>query len=242
MDTLRSARFAAVVADIQKRWGNDALVRLSDKADTMSAGVPTGFAPLDSALVGQGLPQGHFTEVAGAFSSGVTTLILSILGHGQAVDDALRTAYIDMTETFDPAYAARCGVMLSRLLLVRPATLDEAFDICGDLIARYGARLLLIDLSLLQPTEIQRALLRTPFRRLQTLLRRSLCVAVCLVRPGDSARRGLMGAQAAVCLLLEKARWIQRRGQIEGCETRLTILKQTTGPTLIPLTLRLRFP
>ncbi len=55
MTSLREARFATVVADIQKRWGTNAIKSLSavHSASEVST-LATGFAELDARLNGGG--------------------------------------------------------------------------------------------------------------------------------------------------------------------------------------------
>jgi recA bacterial DNA recombination protein len=79
---------------------------------------PTGVAALDAAL-GGGLRRGHVSDVAGAPSSGRTTIVVGALAAATARGEA--AALVDAGDTFDPASAAAQGVDLSLLLWVRPA-------------------------------------------------------------------------------------------------------------------------
>ena len=241
LDAVRHARFAAVVTDIQKRWGSDALVTLGKKSAQAAMVLPTGMASLDALLAGGGLPVGQITELIGAFSSGVTTVAFCMLAHAQSTGPGERAAYIDLAHSFDADYAARCQVDLKRLLVVRPSSLDEAFDICGDLVARYGAKMLLIDPSLVTLSEMQRAIAGAAFRRLVTLVRSSVCTVLCLTRPQPGSTRTSLQFHAALSLLLEHTRWIQDRGCVRGCETRVTVLKQKAGPPARRAVLRVAF-
>lgn len=77
---------------------------------------PTGVAELDALLSG-GLPVGAITEMAGAESSGRTSVALSFLAgitRGGSVG-----AWIDVSNMFDPESAAASGVDLSCVLWVR---------------------------------------------------------------------------------------------------------------------------
>ena len=77
---------------------------------------PTGIASLDATRRG-GLPRGQLCEIAGAPSSGRTTLLLRLLaevtGRGEIA------ALIDTSDRLDVAAAVASGVDLARLLWVR---------------------------------------------------------------------------------------------------------------------------
>jgi hypothetical protein len=76
----------------------------------------TGDAEVDAAL-GGGLRRGHLSEIAGAPSSGRSTLAIAALAAAAARGEAV--ALIDTGDTFDPAAAAAHGLSLPRLLWVR---------------------------------------------------------------------------------------------------------------------------
>lgn len=76
----------------------------------------TGFMELDG-LLGGGAPRGEIINCLGGLSAGCTTVGLSIAA--RATQRGERTAYVDASDGFDPAGAARVGVELDRLLWVR---------------------------------------------------------------------------------------------------------------------------
>lgn len=78
--------------------------------------VSSGVAPLDEILNG-GLPIGALTELVGDTCSGRMSLALSFLS--QITSSGKVCAWIDASNTFDPASAASVGVDLKRLLWVR---------------------------------------------------------------------------------------------------------------------------
>src|SRR6185437_14217422 len=78
--------------------------------------VETGIGPLDDLLQG-GLPVSAVSELIGPECSGRTSVALSFLAR---VTDANKVcAWIDVSNTFDPASAAALGVNLKKLLWVR---------------------------------------------------------------------------------------------------------------------------
>lgn len=78
--------------------------------------VSSGVEPLDQLLNG-GLPVGALTELVGETCSGRMSLALSFLSQITAMGKVC--AWIDASNTFDPASAASVGVDLKRLLWVR---------------------------------------------------------------------------------------------------------------------------
>lgn len=105
--------------------------------------LPTGIAPLDTALGNGGLPLGAMAEIFGASGSGKTTLALQMAARAQA--NGVGAAWIDVDRTFDPAYAASLGVALDRLAVVMPESAEEAFEMAGKLAASQAIGLLIVD-------------------------------------------------------------------------------------------------
>ncbi|HEV8242153.1 MAG TPA: hypothetical protein VGS57_22495 [Thermoanaerobaculia bacterium] len=85
--------------------------------------LPTALPAVDPLLAG-GLARACLTELRGALSSGRFGLVLSLLAATTARGEA--AALIDLGDQLDPQEAARCGVVLPRLLWARPQRLREA--------------------------------------------------------------------------------------------------------------------
>jgi recombination protein RecA len=104
--------------------------------------VETGIKPLDELLHG-GLPVGAVSELTGRECSGRTSAALSFLAR---ITEANKVcAWVDVSNTFDPASAAAVGVDLNKLLWVRcgvPQTITE----------RAGRRFLLPEKYLAPPS------------------------------------------------------------------------------------------
>ena len=78
--------------------------------------VPSGIESLDAVLRG-GFPIGAVTEVTGPECSGRTSLAHSFVA--RVIESGKVAAWIDVSDTFDPASAAAAGIDLRRLLWVR---------------------------------------------------------------------------------------------------------------------------
>jgi hypothetical protein len=117
----------------------------------------TGVAALDAAL-GGGLRRGHLSDIAGAASTGRTTFVVQALaaatGRGEAV------AFVDTSDTFDPASAAALGVALPQVLWVRPAAGEGAAAIAlkafGLILQAGGFGLVVLDLADVAPAALRR--------------------------------------------------------------------------------------
>jgi len=106
-----------------------AVWRGGDCARVVVPSVPTGFAELDVLLPGGGWPAGALTEIhverAGV---GELQLIMPAAAHLTRSGRWL-TLVAPPHVPYAPAFAAH-GVMLSRLMLVRPATADDGLWAC----------------------------------------------------------------------------------------------------------------
>ena len=165
----RAQHIQALLAALQHQWGERRIWRGSQiPRDTLSV-LPTDIADLDAALHIGGIPRGKLTELLGRPTSGMTTLALLIVAHTQA--RAELTASIDLPGSFDAEYAARCGVQLDQLVLVRPETATEALELVHALIACRGFGLIVVDqLGLMQAVPHHAQLLDRALRALPSLL------------------------------------------------------------------------
>jgi len=118
------------LAKLQKKYGNDVLMRLDQEIDFKVEWIPTGCFALDE-VIGGGLPRGRIIEVFGAESSGKSTMSLFLMS--QIQKNGGRVALIDAENAFDGVYAANIGLDVSKLLVSQPTTLEESMDIIKEL-------------------------------------------------------------------------------------------------------------
>ncbi|HEV8631748.1 MAG TPA: hypothetical protein VGV61_15640 [Thermoanaerobaculia bacterium] len=85
--------------------------------------LPTALPAVDRLLAG-GVARSCLTELRGAPSSGRFALVVALLAATTARGEA--AALIDLGDQLDPQEAARCGVVLPRLLWARPERLRHA--------------------------------------------------------------------------------------------------------------------
>ncbi len=131
------------VGDIQKRFGEGALMRLGEAHNLAVASIPTGSLALDLALGVGGIPRGRVTEIYGPEASGKTTLCQHIVAEAQRMGGVC--AFIDMEHALDPAYAKRCGVNVEDLYISQPDTGEQALEIAETLVRSGAVDLVIID-------------------------------------------------------------------------------------------------
>lgn len=230
MASKKQKRLDATIALIQGKWGLEAIRRGGSAKPTAEIPhIPTGFTSLDKALAGiGGIPRSRLTEILGAPTSGMTTLALKIIANAQANKDL--ATYVDLGQTFDPDYAARCGVNLSKLLLVRPHSRHEALEIVHTLVGSRGLGVLVFDTTTHLLTDLKNLeILSVSLSKLLPTLAKSPCAAIFLTSlPTPLADFAL--PHATVRLLFEKERWLNKGHDIRGYEAQIRILTNKLGP------------
>ncbi len=124
------------VAQIEKEFGEGAIMPLGSGHGGPIAGIPTGSLSLDLALGGSGIPRGRVVEIFGPESSGKTTLALHVVAQAQRRGGI--AAFIDAEHALDPSWAKKLGVDLETLLVSQPGSGEEAMHI-GEMLIKSNA-------------------------------------------------------------------------------------------------------
>jgi len=139
-----SAALTAVLAQIQKEFGDGAIMRLGDEDTKVSVPcISTGALTVDLALGIGGVPRGRVIEVFGPESSGKTTMVLHIIANAQK--NGGMAAFIDAEHALDPAYARKIGVNLDDLLVSQPDSGEEALTIAETLVKSNAMDVVVVD-------------------------------------------------------------------------------------------------
>ena len=139
-----TSALSAVIAQIQKQFGDGAIMRLGDEESKVSVPcVSTGALTLDLALGIGGVPRGRITEIFGPESSGKTTLVLHIIANAQKQGGM--AAFIDAEHALDPVYAKKIGVNLDDLLVSQPDSGEEALSIAETLVRSNTVDVVVVD-------------------------------------------------------------------------------------------------
>jgi recombination protein RecA len=131
------------VAQIEKQFGEGAIMPLGAESNVRIKGIPTGSLALDIALGGQGIPCGRVVEIFGPESSGKTTLALHVVAQSQRNGGI--AAFIDAEHALDPSWAKKLGVELETLLVSQPGSGEEAMHIAEMLIKSNAVDVIVID-------------------------------------------------------------------------------------------------
>ncbi len=123
------------VSQIEKQFGEGAIMRLGESKRLATDVIPTGALSLDIALGVGGLPRGRVIEIYGQEGSGKTTIGLHVLAEAQRRGGTV--AFIDAEHAFPREYAETIGLDLDELLVSQPDTGEQALEIC-DLLVRGG--------------------------------------------------------------------------------------------------------
>ena len=134
---------AQVLADIEKQFGKDAIMKLGEQEKMEIEVVPSGSISLDIALGVGGYPKGRIIEIYGPESSGKTTFALHAIAEVQRQGG--RAAFIDAEHSLDPVYASNLGVNINDLLLSQPDTGEQALEICDALVKSEAVSIIVID-------------------------------------------------------------------------------------------------
>ncbi|MBI2036880.1 MAG: recombinase RecA [Candidatus Liptonbacteria bacterium] len=122
----------SLLASLQEKFGEGAIMKLGEAPRVDVAVIPTGSFSLDIALGVGGLPQGRIVEIFGPESSGKTTLALNVVA--QAQKKGGKAAFIDAEHGMDPEYAKKLGVKVNELLISQPDNGEEALNILESLV------------------------------------------------------------------------------------------------------------
>ncbi len=138
-----NADLKTAVAQIEKQFGEGAIMALGSDHVKRIEGIPTGSLSLDLALGGQGIPRGRIVEIFGPESSGKTTLALHVVAEAQKAGGI--AAFVDAEHALDPSWAKKLGVELDGLLVSQPSSGEEAMQITEMLIRSNAVDVIVID-------------------------------------------------------------------------------------------------
>jgi recombination protein RecA len=139
----RKRNLDLAISQIQKEFGEAAIMRMGDEHRVDVDVIPTGNLLIDRALGVGGFPRGRIVEVYGPESSGKTTLTLTAIAQAQKRGGL--AAFIDVEHALDPQYARKLGVNLDDLLVSQPSSGEEALQICEALVRSNAIDVIVLD-------------------------------------------------------------------------------------------------
>lgn len=203
--------------------------------------LPAGSPALD-ALTGGGLVRGRIVELSGPRGSGRMSAVLTMTAAVQAAGEL--AAIVDVADALDPRSAAAAGVILPRLLWVRPASVIDGLKAADWVLDAGGFGLVVLYLAG-AGVHPERRIARGDAPWIK-LARRAERARAALVVVGD---RPLAGTVAALSLAAERGRvrWLGgERGAprlLDGVRGRIAVVRSKLGPPCasadVPLALAL---
>jgi recombination protein RecA len=136
-------KLAETIKNIQKQFGEGAVMKLGDRTSVQTDAVSSGSLALDYALGVGGYPRGRIIEIYGPESSGKTTVALHAIAEAQKAGG--RAAFIDAEHAIDPIYAKNLGVNIDELILSQPDSGEQAMEIADMLVKSEAIDLIVVD-------------------------------------------------------------------------------------------------
>jgi recombination protein RecA len=121
-----NAEARKVMAQINKRFGDNVVVMGGDIRGDLISRVTTGSTTFDYVL-GGGFPANQWNELIGEPSHGKTAIALKTIAANQALNPEFTTVWV-AAEQWVPEYAEMCGVDTSRVIVVETNIMEEAYD------------------------------------------------------------------------------------------------------------------
>ena len=242
----------AAMAQIEKQFGQGAVMRLGDKSQVEIDTIPTGALTLDIALGIGGLPRGRIIEIYGPESSGKTTVALHCVSEAQKMGGTC--AFIDAEHALDPVYAGNIGVDVDNLLLSQPDTGEQALEICETLVRSGCIDVVVIDsvAALVPRAEIegemgdshvglQARLMSQALRKLAPVVSKSntICIFINQLRekvgvmfgnPETTPGGRALKFYASVRLDVRKVETLRNGTDVVGSHTRVKVVKNKVAP------------
>lgn len=131
------------IAEIKQRFGEGAIMRLSEASKMQVEVIPTGSPSIDMALGVGGVPRGRVIEIFGPEASGKTTLALHIIAQTQKQGGV--AAFIDAEHALDPDYAKKIGVTVEDLLISQPDSGEQGLSILETLVRSGEVDVIVVD-------------------------------------------------------------------------------------------------
>ncbi len=240
------------LADLTKRFGDGAIMRLGEAGFLQVDVIPTGCLAVDIALGVGGIPRGRVTEIYGPEGSGKTTLCLHLVAEAQMRGGMC--AFIDMEHALDPMYAQNLGVDIENLYISQPDTGEQALEIAEALVRSGAIDVVTIDsvAALVPRAEIegemgdahvglQARLMSQALRKLSGAIKQSNCllvftnqlrekIGVMFGNPETTPGGRALKFYSSVRLDIRTIQRIKQGGHHIGNRTRVRVVKNKVAP------------
>ncbi len=251
-DNGRAKALETTLANLKKRFGDGAIMKLGEATSLNIKVIPTGALSLDVALGIGGVPRGRVTEIYGPESSGKTTLCQHIIAEAQKQGGV--AAFVDVEHALDPSYAEKCGVNIEELYVAQPDTGEQALEITEALVRSQAIDVVVIDsvAALVPRAEIegemgdshmglQARLMSQAMRKLTGAVKQSNCaliftnqlrqkIGVMFGNPETTTGGNALKFYASVRLDIRRTQAIKQGADVIGNRTKVTVKKNKVAP------------
>lgn len=121
-----------VIAEINKKYGENIIGRLGDMKSITTERIPTGIPSVDDAL-GGGMPIKRIIELYGVPSGGKSLIAMRTVK--QAQEKGLECVYIDAEGSFDAEFAKQLGVDVDKLVVAQSSVGEDTLELVCKLLA-----------------------------------------------------------------------------------------------------------
>lgn len=248
----RDKELAAALADIGKRFGPEAIMRMGSDNVVKCDVISTGSLTLDAAIGIGGVPKGRIVEFYGPESSGKTTLALHCVASAQKTGGV--AAFIDAEHALDPTYAKKLGVDLDGLLVSQPDSGEQALEICEMLVKSNAVDIIVIDsVAALTPKAeldgemgqshvgLQARLMSQGLRKLTGIVKKSntciifinqirMKIGLMFGNPETTTGGNALKFYASVRLDIRRGQPVKKGDEILGNDTKVKVVKNKMAP------------
>jgi recombination protein RecA len=134
--------FKEALSKLEKKYGSDMIISIGNGSVLNVKPIPTGIYSLDK-ILGGGFPEGNIVELYGGEGSGKSTLALMSVASAQRLGKTC--LWIDAEKAFSTDYAHLMGIDTTKLILNRPQSSEEAFDLIKSAIDSKEVDMIILD-------------------------------------------------------------------------------------------------
>ncbi|MFQ5576731.1 MAG: recombinase RecA [Anaerolineae bacterium] len=251
-DNGRAKALEVTLANLRKRFGDTAIMKLGETTTLNVEAIPTGALSLDIALGIGGLPRGRVIEIYGPESSGKTTLCQHVIAEAQKREGV--AAFVDVEHALDPSYAEKCGVNIEELYVSQPDTGEQALEITEALVRSQAMDVIVVDsvAALVPRAEIegdmgdshmglQARLMSQALRKLSGAIKQSNCIliftnqlrqkiGVVFGNPETTTGGMALRFYASVRLDIRRIQSLKQGADVIGNRTKVSVKKNKVAP------------
>jgi recombination protein RecA len=121
-----NAEALKVLAQLNKKFGENVVVKASDIRSDLIPRITSGSTTLDYVL-GGGFPGNQWNELVGESSHGKTAVALKCIAANQKLNPDYTTVWV-AAEQWVPEYAEMCGVDSSKIIVIETSIMEEAYQ------------------------------------------------------------------------------------------------------------------